>query len=306
MKNRFLGLLLMFLAIFVWGISFVSTKIVLTELPPVSIAFFRQFVAIVPLLAFMLIRQESFKPDKGDLKLFALASFFGIVLYFVFENTGLTMTTASNASMLAAAIPVFVLIAESVMARRPISKPSLGCILASLLGVYCIISENGAIDLSGSTFLGNLLILGAMASWIVYTFISKGLGERYSSLKLTTVQTLLSIPLFIPFTVSEVPAWQVPSQTAFLHLLFLGVFCSALAYVFFLYSINTLGPVLPSASLNLIPVITIITGRIVLAEELTWLQAAGAVLIVGGLTLLSLMKLREQAQQRNGKEQSLK
>ena len=106
MKNRFLGLLLMFLAIFVWGISFVSTKIVLTELPPVSIAFFRQFVAIVPLLAFMLIRQESFKPDKGDLKLFALASFFGIVLYFVFENTGLTMTTASNASMLAAAIPV--------------------------------------------------------------------------------------------------------------------------------------------------------------------------------------------------------
>ena len=124
------------------------------------------------------------------------------------------------------------------MARRPISKPSLGCILASLLGVYCIISENGAIDLSGSTFLGNLLILGAMASWIVYTFISKGLGERYSSLKLTTVQTLLSIPLFIPFTVSEVPAWQVPSQTAFLHLLFLGVSARRLhTYSFFTASI---------------------------------------------------------------------
>ncbi|NLU33156.1 MAG: DMT family transporter [Clostridiaceae bacterium] len=150
--------------------------------------------------------------------------------------------------------------------------------------------------------LGNLLVLGAMASWIIYTFISKGLGERYSSLKLTTMQTLFSIPLFVPFTISEVPAWRVPSMTAFLHLLFLGVFCSALAYVFFLYSIHTLGPVLPSAALNLIPVVTIITGRIVLSEQLTWIQALGAVLIMGGLTLLSLMNLKERAQKKNGSQ----
>lgn len=302
MKNRVLGLLLMFLAIFVWGISFVSTKIVLTDLPPVSIAFFRQYVAIVPLIIMMWIRKENFRLEKGEFKLFALASLFGIVLYFVFENNGLTMTTASSASMLVAAVPVFVLIIESIITKTPISKASLGCILASLLGVYCIISKNGSIDFSEGSLLGNLLVLGAMASWIIYTFISKGLGERYSSLKLTTMQTLFSIPLFVPFTISEVPAWRVPSMTAFLHLLFLGVFCSALAYVFFLYSIHTLGPVLPSAALNLIPVVTIITGRIVLSEQLTWIQALGAVLIMGGLTLLSLMNLKERVQKKNGSQ----
>jgi len=302
MKNRVLGLLLMFLAIFVWGISFVSNKIVLTDLPPVSIAFFRQYVAIVPLIIMMWIRKENFRLEKGEFKLFALASLFGIVLYFVFENNGLTMTTASSASMLVAAVPVFVLIIESIITKTPISKASLGCILASLLGVYCIISKNGSIDFSEGSLLGNLLVLGAMASWIIYTFISKGLGERYSSLKLTTMQTLFSIPLFVPFTISEVPAWRVPSMTAFLHLLFLGVFCSALAYVFFLYSIHTLGPVLPSAALNLIPVVTIITGRIVLSEQLTWIQALGAVLIMGGLTLLSLMNLKERAQKKNGSQ----
>ena len=41
------------IAIFVWGISFVSTKVVLRELPPVTIAFFRQFIALVPLLILM-------------------------------------------------------------------------------------------------------------------------------------------------------------------------------------------------------------------------------------------------------------
>ena len=300
MKNRFLGLFLMFIAVFVWGISFVSTKIVLSELPPVSIAFFRQFVALIPLIILMIIRKETFRLKKGDFKLLVLAALFGIVLYFVFENNGLAMTTASNASMLVAAVPVFVQITESIITKTPISKASSGCILASLLGVYLIISGNGSFDFSEGTFLGNLLVLGAMASWIIYTFINKGLGERYSSLKLTTVQTLLSIPLFVPFTISEVPAWRVPSMTAFLHLVFLAVFCSALAYVFFLYSIHTLGPVLPSTALNLGPVVTIITGRIVLSEQLTWIQAVGAALIVGGLTLLSLMKLRERAKQNNG------
>ena len=61
MKNRFLGLFLMFIAVFVWGISFVSTKIVLSELPPVSIAFFRQFVALIPLIILMIIRKETFR-----------------------------------------------------------------------------------------------------------------------------------------------------------------------------------------------------------------------------------------------------
>lgn len=299
MKKGFLGILLLLFAIFFWGISFVSTKIVLTELPPVSIAFFRQFIAIIPLFALMRFRGETLRLSKGDLKLYVLASFFGIVLYFVFENTGLTMTTASNASMLVAAIPVFALITESIASRKPISMASLGCILASLLGVYCIISESGSIELSSGTFLGNLLILGAMASWIIYTFISKGLGERYSSLKLTTVQTLLSIPLFIPFILPEVAAWRIPSLKAILNLLFLGVFCSAMAYVFFLYSLQNLGPVVPSAFLNLIPVVTIIAGVIVLSEEPTWLQLAGAALIVGGLTLLSLLKLKERSDLKN-------
>ncbi len=46
-------------SVFVWGVSFVSTKVVLTELPPVSIAFFRQIVALVPLLVLMRLTGES-------------------------------------------------------------------------------------------------------------------------------------------------------------------------------------------------------------------------------------------------------
>lgn len=294
MRKGFLGIVFALFAVLFWGISFVSTKVVLTEIHPVSIAFFRQFIALVPLVILMIIKKESFKLSRGDLKRFCFAALFGIVLYFVFENTGLTLTSASNASMLVAAIPIFILITESMTARRRISLSSLLCIIASFVGVYCVIFEDGKIDFLSKSFLGNLFVLGAMASWIVYTFLSKKLGEHYSSLKLTTIQSFISIPIFVPFLISEIPTWSLPSTLILSNLVFLGVFCSAFAYVFFLYSLQTLGPVLPSAFLNLIPVVTILTGTFVLSEKLSLLQIVGACLIIGSLTFLSLMKLRER------------
>ena len=280
-------------AVIVWGISFVSTKIILKDLPPVSIAFFRQFVALIPLLAMMVAQKESFRLKKGEVFTFFLATLFGIVLYFYFENRGLTMTTASNASMLVAAIPILALTVESIVQRKPLELSALFCIIASILGVYFVIFETGLPDFSSKTFWGNLLVLGAMISWIIYTFMSKSLGEKYSSLKLTTLQTLFSIPLFTPFIIGEIKAWKVPSLVSVGHLVFLGIFCSALAYVFYLFGLKSLGPVLPSALLNLIPVVTILTGSVFLNEKMSLLQIIGSVLIVGSLTFLSIIRTRK-------------
>ncbi len=289
-----LGIPAVLFAVIVWGISFVSTKIILNDLPPVTIAFFRQFVALVPLLILMAIKKESFRIKKGEFLTFLLAALFGIVLYFVCENKGLVLTSASNASMLVAAIPIFALVAESVTNRSRLELPSLFCIVASILGVYFVIFEDGIPDFSSDSFLGNLLVLGAMVSWILYTFLSKRLGEKYSSLKMTTIQTLMSIPLFAPFIFSEIGAWKMPSPVGLLNLVFLGVFCSALAYVFYLFGIQALGPVLPSALLNLVPVVTIITGALLLSEDLSGYQILGASLIIGSLTFLSVMKVRKK------------
>lgn len=296
-KNT-LGIPAVLLAVFFWGISFVSTKTVLLELPPVSIAFLRQFVALIPLLLLMLIQKEDFKLKKGEIFTFILATLFGIVLYFVFENKGLTLTSASNASMLVAAIPVFALVAESIAKGTRLEMASLLCIIASIFGVYFVIFEGGVPDFSSDSFFGSLLVLGAMISWIIYTFLSKKLGERYSSLKMTTIQTIISIPLFVPFIIGETSLWKMPSLLSLLNLAFLGIFCSALAYVFFLYGIKTLGPVLPSALLNLIPVVTILTGSLFLNEIPSFYQIIGAILIIGSLSFLSYMKTKKNGESR--------
>jgi drug/metabolite transporter (DMT)-like permease len=190
--------------------------------------------------------------------------------------------------MLVAAIPIFTLTIESIRHKQKLALLTLAMILVSIGGVYLFLFVDGLPDFSSDTFLGNLLVFGAMMSWIAYTYVSKRLSTRYNSLKITTIQTFCSIPLFVPFLLHEVPAWRMPSSLSLLNLAFLGILCSAAAYVAFLYGLQKLGPVIPSAFLNLMPVVTIVTGMVLLAEIPTLTQIIGATLIIGSLTALTI------------------
>ena len=278
-------------SVILWGISFISIKLVVQEIPPASMAWFRQFPSLLVLLVLMHQRRESFRIKRGELWTFIAAALFGIVLYSMLENSGLQLTSPASASMLVAAIPGFVLIVESASTRRRPDLTTALCILLSIGGVWLVLFDGGRPDLSSGSSKGNLLVLGAMACWIVYTFISKKLGQTYSSLKLTTLQTLCALFLFLPFSWAEIKQWHMPSPGAMIHLAFLGVFCSAIAFVLYLYGVNVLGSVIPSTFLNLCPVVTILAGYLAFHEIPNWIQLSGALLIVGSLTALSAVKI---------------
>ena len=290
-KKHYVSILFILLPVIFWGVSFISTKVLLREMPPISIAFFRQLIALIPLVVWGLATGASFKIKPVDLLLLAGSCFFGIVLYFIFENNGLRLTTASTASMIVAAVPVFTLITEALFFKMKISARMILCIAVSIFGVYLVISVNGRLDFSSGTFLGNMLMMGAMASWVIYTIMSRRLGSRYSSLVITLYQTALSSALFIPFILPEIKSWKPLSAIALINLIYLGVFCSAISYFSFLYAMKKLGTAVSSAFLNLIPVVSVAVGFLILGERLFLIQYLGMILI-----LLSLFELgRKQA-----------
>lgn len=289
--HKYANLIFVLLPVIFWGLSFISTKMVLTEMPPVSIAFFRQLIALFPLVAWGIITHSSFKVALKDLLLLSGSSFFGIVLYFIFENSGLIYTTASSASMIVAAVPVFTLIVEVLFYKLKPGLNSFFCILTSILGVYLVISVNGRLDFSSASFKGNMLVMGATASWVIYTVLSRKLSNKYSSFVITLYQTFLSSLLFIPFLIPEISKWQPLSNTAILNLIYLGVFCSAISYFMFLYAIKKLGPTVSSAFLNLIPVISVLAGYFVLDEMLLPIQYLGMVIILASLYFLNKKSL---------------
>lgn len=279
----------MVLTVLFWGLSFISTKVVLTEIPPVSIAFFRQFIALSALIPLAFFTGTLSRASLSDFAVMALAGLFGTVLYFTFENTGLQYTTASNASMIVACLPAFTIISEALLFKLRVSWKMVGCIALSIFGIYLVVTINGRLDFSSAQFLGNLLMIGSMICWVIYTILNRYVDRRHSSITIATYQAASSIFLFIPFVIPEIGRWPSPSSLSanvLANLVFLGVFCSAVAYFFYIYAAKRLGATLSAAMLNLIPVVTVIAGYLILQEALAWVQICGM-----GLTMLSVYEL---------------
>ena len=296
-REHYLALLLMVFASLFWGLSFISTKVILAEIPPVTIAFLRQFIAAAALLPMIAYSHELPGITRRDLAVICSSGLFGIVLYSVLENNGLQYTTASNASMIVAALPIFTLISEALFFRQKVSARVVLCLLISMIGVWLVVSVNGRLDFTSARFLGNLLMIGAMICWVAYTSINKKLNNSYPSIALIFYQSMASIFLFIPFVMREVDRWPAladVSAAALAHLVFLGVFCSALAYVFYVRAVKSLGATISAAFLNLIPVITVVAGYVVLQEDLMGIQLLGMAIIMASIFALNRIMWQDQ------------
>lgn len=286
-REHCLALTCIILAVIFWGLSFISTKIVLTEMPPASIAFFRQIIAAVTLFIWTLTARDFVKPTLKEFLAMAVAGFFGIVLYFNFENFGLQYTTAANASMISAAVPVFTYFAEAVFFKLKITWKAFFCLLLSVIGVYFIISNRGRLDFLAAGFRGNLMMIGAMICWVIYVILNRRFTQKFSSIHLILLQSTASVMMFIPFIVSEIPRWKPITPIAFFNLLYLGIFCSAFSFFCYVYGVKRLGATTAAAFLNLIPVVTTAAGVLILREKLVLFQISGMVLVIVSLYILN-------------------
>ncbi len=279
-KSKLFALIAILFSVIFWGYSFVSTKIILEELPPITIAFLRQVIASVVLIIFLYIKKLFIKMPIKDILLLATSSLFGIVFYFLFENTGLKYTTASNASIIVAAVPIFTLISEYLFYKFKVTKRVVSCVIISIIGVVLVIFEQGSLDFSSGSIKGNILMIGAMISWVIYTIICKSFAEKYKGIVITAYQMIAASILFIPFTIPEISQWHSISTYSLFNLLYLALFCSALAYYLYNFSVKGLGATVSSMFLNLIPVVSIIGGVLVLGERISLFQIGGMLLIM--------------------------
>jgi drug/metabolite transporter (DMT)-like permease len=124
---------------------------------------------------------------------------------------------------------------------------------------------------------------GAALSWVAYCFLSRPLFRRCSRIYIVYWQSVFGFLAFIPFAVFEFPRWGRPDPWIILHLAFLGLCCSALAYRFYIHSLAVLGISVSALFLNFIPVITVSAGFFILGERLSPLQWAGAALVLAGM-----------------------
>lgn len=309
--RRKFAILFIIACVLLWGFSFISIKESLPVFPPMTLGAVRFVIAIAVL--FLMYRfspewQGANKMLKSDMPLLIGSGLSGVTFYFFFENNGVMRVTASEASIITAAIPVLTMIAEWIAAKSSFQKkcaddnalcdnishnnaPHLGW--QSWLGAFISIAGVALVagisfSLSGS-ISGYVYMGGAALCWVAYSLLTRPLFDRKRSrLYIVFWQNFFGFLGLLPFAMLEYKSWGDPTLPVMLHVIFLALGCSALGYWLYAYAMEALGVSTTSVFINLIPVVTVIAGFIVLNERLTLLQGAGAALVLAGVYLTIL------------------
>lgn len=277
-KSTALSWLAVITGVVIWGVSFLSIKTTVMVLPAMTQAFWRLVIAAICLFIMMRLTEPKTRLKLKDAPKLLGTGFLGITLYFWFENTGLQSISASTASLIVAIVPILTIVAETVVYKVPMTGRKLLSVLISFVGVYFIVALGDKQGTDG--LLGCLLMLGAVLTWVVYTLVSKDLCQKYSSLAIVYYQTLVGIATTFPFILFEKTVVQNITMPIVLNMIFLGVFCSAVASLLYIRGMNVIGVGIASLLMNLIPVVSVTASFFLLNERLTFLQLCGGVLVL--------------------------
>jgi drug/metabolite transporter (DMT)-like permease len=295
-----LGLLL---AVAVWGASFIATKLALREVSPAVIVFGRNAFGAL-LLAGIVWRSTGMRwlPLRVWPSL-ALLGFLGTTFHQWLQATGLQTASATVTAWIVTTVPVFVALLGWLFLKERIGGQRVVGMLVAALGVTLVASKGRPVQLFAGqvgTSGDGLIVLSAL-NWAVYTVVSKRLissGFPGSARGADTGSTPLLLLLYgvffgwllsVPWLLSD-GGWRrlaSLSPTGWGALVFLGLACSGLAYLFWYRGLESVDATQVGAFLYLEPLVTTALAASVLGEPVTAPVALGGAAILLGVWLVN-------------------
>lgn len=288
MKQKMSGHLLALFCVIVWGSTFVVSKSLMAVLTPVQLMLLRFTLAYV---ALWIIHPKWYFCWREEWR-FLLMAIFSNTLYCWAEVTALTITQASNVSILVSTSPIItaVILAASRKDEKLNPKQALGFGVA-FFGVILVVF-NGSIALQVKP-AGDLLALLAAASWAVYGILLRRWSSLYDGVliirKLMFYGALTTLPLVVaggqPIDFSSLLTLESGLKLAYLALV-----GSALCYILWNRAIQEIGVLNASLYIYVVPLVTLLMSAAILNERITAMGLAGIVLVIAGMVFATVQE----------------
>ena len=313
-RTRFIWHLLALAVVAVWGVTFVSTKTLISAgLDPAEIFVVRFSMAYIGIWVLSLLSRHSrpaschSRPDRESRFLFSrswqdelLFVFLGMTggsFYFLTENTALAYTQASNVAFLVCIAPVLTALLSLIYRRVRRDRFAdalervgsgwmlvLGTLLA-LGGMALMLFDGARVQVS---LRGDLLAIGAAVCWAFYSLFMGKMTDDYGAVFATRKVFAYGLLTILPFLLNRDPQelLAVLRQPAIWpNLLFLGLCASLACFVVWNLVMSRLGNITATNYVYLNPVFTLISAMVFLGERLTPAGAIGSALILAGVIL---------------------
>jgi drug/metabolite transporter (DMT)-like permease len=290
-KTTTLAYLKAIFAVTVWGASFIATKIALQEVSPITVVWLRFAVGVI-ILGFTVYSRAQLKlPKARELAYFALLGFIGVTFHQWLQSNGLVTSQASTTAWIVATTPVFMALLGWVVLKEKLGWISAAGILLAAFGVLLVVSKGDLTSVAQGQFgaPGDLLILISAPNWAVFSVLSRqSLKKHPAAMMMFYVMTLGWLFVTIQFLLG--PGFGEIGQLSlagWLGVCFLGIFCSALAYIFWYDALQALPASQAGAFLYLEPIVAVVVAAILLEEPLVLAALLGGVLILLGVWLVN-------------------
>jgi drug/metabolite transporter (DMT)-like permease len=279
--------LLALLAVASWGLSYGLTKLAFREWRPLAFTGTR-FLAMAGIAFAVLAARGRLRVILGaDRGRFALGGLFGFTLYQLGFTLGLDRTSALASTLLLTTVPLFSLLFLRLGGVESVGRSQWVGVSLATLGILLFMSgTSGGLRLTEAR-LGDLLSLGAAASFALYGIVNKPLASRYpASTVLAGTLLVGSLPL-VPLGLADMAAqpWDAISSLGWAIWIYAVVFPIYLAYTWWTAAIALRGVAAIAPYVLLVPVVGGLFAVVRLGETLSFASAAGAILALLGLAL---------------------
>ncbi len=262
----------------------VIAKVVLAVVPAVALVGFRVGVTAVILALVQVFRRRFWLRERSDYVRFAILSLFGVTFNQLLFIGGLSLTKASNTSLLAVTIPIFAIVLGGLTGIESFRRATIFGLVLAVVGVILIIDPRKA-SFSSETTIGDLLIILNSFCYGTYVATSKDAITRNGAFRSMMWVFLFASVICVPLGVWSISTTgtEVISGRIWLYMLHIAVVATAVPYLLNAWALARVPPSTVAVFIYLQPLIGFALAAIYLGESIDAAFIAAAVLIFAGL-----------------------
>jgi len=278
----------------VWAFTFIFVKVEESAIPPIIIMAGRALIAFICLFIASIIMRKDLRGHVRYIGTFLIFAILGITVLWIGLAFGQEYVTAGLASVMVTTVPLvtFIILVLILRVERFSVLGLLGLIIGAI-GIALVIGIHNILE-GGSTLKGFLMIgvgfvffaingilVGKLAKGIdpvITTAYFLGLG----AVILTALAFIFESPFLVPWT-----------KDNFLSELALGVICTASGYFGYYYIIHKAGAFFSSFIFYFIPIFGLLSGHLILKENVAISQMIGVAVVLIGVYLINREKFKK-------------
>jgi drug/metabolite transporter (DMT)-like permease len=270
--------------VLLWGLNYIVLKAVMREITPLAFNALRFSIAALS-LGLIAAAFRTARPQRSDLRRIVTLGLLGNTVYQFAFIEGVARTTAGNAALIMAAVPVQTAVLSHLRGLERLRARDAAGLLLSTAGIVTIVLGSGTGVTLGASVVGDLLVFGSTTCWSIYIIGSKPLADRYGSVASTAWTMGCGA---VPLVLLSMPAvlaqpWATVSAAAYAGTVGSALGALVIAYLIWFRGVERLGPSRTALYSNFTPVVVALSAWPLLGEVPTLWQAAGAAGIFGGI-----------------------